>query len=202
MSIYLIVGLGNPGFLYKNTRHNYGFKVVKALAKKHKLEFKKDSSFLGKIAKGNIEGKKTILLLPQTYMNESGKSVQKVFNFYKIDLKNILIVADDADITFGEFKIKTNSSAGGHNGLASIEKYLNTNSYARLRLGIGKSENKLESYVLDSFTSDEKQLLSGYENKATGFIELWLKSGIEIAANTINAKSEEVKNNNEEKDEK
>ena len=202
MGIYLIVGLGNPGLLYRNTRHNYGFKVVEALAKKHKMEFKKDSNFIAKIAKGSIDGKDVILLLPQTYMNESGRAVQKVLNFYKLDLKNILVIVDDADLAFGEFKIKKNSSAGGHNGLASIEKHLNSNSYARLKAGIGRSNEKLRSYVLDTFSHDEKKLLPSCEEKAIGFIELWLNLGMEIAANTINAKSEKVKNNNEEKNEK
>lgn len=202
MNVYLIAGLGNPGIFYKSTRHNYGFMVVELLAKKHGLKFIKDSSFKAKVARGKIGDKDVLLVLPQTYMNESGVAVKKVLDFFKVELEKVLIVADDADIAFGEFKIKTNSSAGSHNGLASIEKHLNSRNYARLRLGIGRVDSELKSYVLSSFSKEEKKLLPSLKEKAADFIELWMNSGLDMAANQINVKEKKVKSNKEEKNEK
>src|SRR3990167_1025797 len=100
MGSFLIVGLGNPGILYENTRHNFGFKVIKALAEKYNLEFKKEKKFASKIAKGKIKDFEVVLLMPFTYMNESGAAVKPAADFFKIDVKNILILVDDADIPF------------------------------------------------------------------------------------------------------
>ncbi|MBN2478592.1 MAG: aminoacyl-tRNA hydrolase [Parachlamydiales bacterium] len=186
MEKVLIVGLGNPGILYENTRHNIGFKVVKALAKKYKLEFKKDKKLKSKIAFGNILGYEVLLQLPLTYMNLSGNAVKAAKDYYKINLDKLLVVVDDADILFEEFKIKTDSGSGGHNGLKSIESSLNSQNYARLRVGIGKSENELKSHVLKRFTKEEKQKLDDIIDLAISFIEIWLEKGIDTAANKAN----------------
>lgn len=199
MSIFLIVGLGNPGILYENTRHNFGFKVIKALAKKYKLEFKKEKKFNSKIVKGKIKDFEVLLLMPLTFMNESGIAVKQVVDFFKIDLKNILILVDDADIPFEEFRIKSDSAGAGHKGLKSIEKHLNTKNYARLRLGIGKELTQLKSYVLSRFTKKEKEKLPQLENKAVEFIEIWLEKGLQTAANQANIRLTKVKKNEEDK---
>ena len=145
MGLYLIVGLGNPGIVYENTRHNVGFKVVKSLAKKYGLKFKDEKKFKAKVAKGNILGFEVYLLLPKTYMNESGVAVKKAKDYLKIDMKNILIVVDDADINFEEFRLKEDSASAGHKGLKSIQQHLNTQKYARLRVGIGREKKELKT---------------------------------------------------------
>lgn len=195
MSPYLIVGLGNPGLLYENTRHNVGFKVVKGLAKKYGLKFKDEKKFKAKIAKGDILGFEVYLLLPQTYMNESGVSVKKVKDYLNIDIKNILIVVDDADIKFEEFRLKEDSTSAGHKGLKSIEEHLNTQKYARLRVGIGREKKELKSYVLDKFTKNEKEKLKEIIKKAIAFIGLWLEKGTKIAANKANVRLKKEEKN-------
>lgn len=199
MKTYLIVGLGNPGILYENTRHNFGFRIVKALARKYGLKFKKEKKFNAKMTDGKILDFKVLLLMPLTYMNESGSAVKKVKDFFKIDISNILIVVDDVDIAFEEFRIKEDSSSAGHKGLASIEKHLSSQKYARLRVGIGKKKKELKSYVLDRFTKEEKGKLPSLVNKAIGFIELWLEKGVQITANTANIKVKKLKKNEEDK---
>jgi peptidyl-tRNA hydrolase, PTH1 family len=195
MNTFLVVGLGNPGILYENTRHNFGFKVVKAFAKKYNLEFAKEKKFESKIASGEIQNFDVLLLMPLTYMNESGVAVKKVVDFFKIELRNILILVDDADIPFKEFRIKGNGSSAGHKGLASIEKHLNTKSYARLKIGIGREKSELKSYVLERFTKEEREKLPEIEKKAIEFIEIWLEKGIQIAANKANVRIKKVKKN-------
>lgn len=199
MKNFLIVGLGNPGILYENTRHNFGFKVIKAFARKYGLEFVKEKKFNSKIASGKIKDFDVHLLMPLTYMNESGEAVRKVVDFFKIDIEDILIVADDADIPFEEFRMKEDSASGGHKGLVSIEKHLNTKRYARLRLGIGRQQNELKSYVLGRFTKEEKQKIPELENRAIECIEIWLEKGIQFAANKANVRIKKDKKNEEDK---
>ena len=181
MDKYLIVGLGNPGILYENTRHNIGFKVVKALAKKYDLKMKNDKKLKSKIAEGSVLGKEIILQMPMTYMNLSGQAVGSCVNFFKLDIDKILVVTDDADIAFEEFRLKKDSSCGGHNGLKSIEASLNTQGYSRLRVGIGRFDNSLKEYVLRRFSKEEKKRLPKIIDKAVEFIELWLEKGIKAA---------------------
>lgn len=199
MNTFLIVGLGNPGILYENTRHNFGFKIIKALAKKYDLKISKEKKFNSKIAKGKIKDFEVILLMPLTYMNESGIALRKVVDFFKIDIKNILILVDDADIPFEEFRIKDDSTAAGHKGLISIEKHLNTKNYTRLRLGIGREEKGLKSFVLSRFSKEEKTKLPQLENRAIECIEIWMEKGIQIAANKANVRLKKVKKNEEDK---
>ncbi|NGX56245.1 MAG: Peptidyl-tRNA hydrolase [Candidatus Anoxychlamydiales bacterium] len=200
MESFLITGLGNPGILYKNTRHNIGFKAIESLAKKYSLVFKKNKKLKSLIAEGIIFEKKVILQLPQTYMNESGSALRLVKDFYKINLENILVVVDDADINFEEFRIKEKGSSAGHNGLKNIEENLNTKDYARLKFGIGKEEN-LKSFVLKRFDKKETKILEELLDKAIKIIELWLTDGITKAQNFANVKIKKDKSNNEDKNE-
>ncbi len=197
MDSYLIVGLGNPKEIYENTRHNIGFKIIKSLAKKYGLEFKNENKFKAKIAKGNILGFEVYLLMPQTFMNESGYAVKKALDYLKVNIENILVVVDDADIDFEEFRLKKDSSSAGHRGLMSIEKHLNTQSYARLRVGIGRGKKALKRYVLDRFTKTEKTKLNLIIEKAISFIELWLEKGITIAANKANVRLKKYRGKND-----
>ncbi len=191
-SNYLIAGLGNPGILYSKTRHNIGFQVVKAFADKYEMSFKKNSKLQGYVANSVIDEKSIYLLMPSTYMNNSGIAVRLCKNFYKIDIPKILIVVDDVEIPFGEFRIKKDSGSGGHNGLKSIEENLKSKEYIRLRVGVGKEERKcLKSYVLNRFSKVEKKQLDEIINQAVDIIEIWIKDGLEKAANIANVRKKE-----------
>lgn len=185
---FLIVGLGNPGKQYEKTRHNVGFKIVKALAEKHEISL--HVSLLkanGKIGQGKIHGKQTILLLPLTYMNESGVSVKRTKDVYDISKEHLLIISDDVDLPLGTIRLRGKGSCGGHNGLRSIEKHLGSNEYPRVRIGVGKPTDPMElsDYVLGNFTEKEEELLDEVIQKAVEHIELWLEKGAQIAPQTI-----------------
>ena len=155
----LIVGLGNPGKEYENTRHNIGFNVLNKYLEKNSLKLDKDK-FNGKYTKTSINDEDVILLEPQTFMNLSGDSVRKVMDFYKINIDDILVIQDDLDMEVGKIKLKEKSSSGGHNGIKDIEEKLGTNNFKRLKVGI--SNNKLidtKDYVLGKFTKEDKETL-------------------------------------------
>ncbi len=151
----LIVGLGNPGQKYQTTRHNIGFIIVDEVAKRIGVS-KFESKFKGFYAKVKYKGEDVILLKPQTYMNLSGQSVVEVVNYFKIDVDDILVVYDDLDLSLGKIRFKGKSSSGGHNGIKSVENYLKTNEFKRLKFGIDKSESiPVVNYVIGKFTKDE-----------------------------------------------
>ena len=153
---YLIVGLGNVGPDYVNTRHNIGFKLINFYAKSHSLQF--ESSRLGSISKHKLKGKTLVFLKPNTYMNNSGKSVKYWLQKEKIPLENLLIVTDDLNLPFGTIRLKIKGSNGGHNGLKDIQEKLKTSNFQRLRFGIGNkfSKGKQVEFVLSEWTQDEK----------------------------------------------
>lgn len=183
----LIVGLGNPGKTYKNTRHNIGFEAVEKLARKNGLEFKKQLKFKGSIAEGKIGGSPVILLLPLTFMNLSGEAVALVAHYFQIDLSRILIVTDDVAIPLGRLRMKINSGSGGHNGLKSIEEHLQTTRYARLRIGVSdREEGDLADYVLGRFSEEEEKLIPDVLERAVQSIEIWLDKGITSAMDFAN----------------
>lgn len=185
---FLIVGLGNPGKTYEDTRHNIGFRVVKALASKYGITFRPALvRAKGSLGEGKIHEKKTQLLLPLTYMNESGMAVKKCVNYYKIAVENLIIVTDDVALPFGELRIRTKGSCGGHKGLRSVEAYLGTQEYTRLRIGVGDSnEGELADYVLDRFTLEEQKSLPEIVDRAAHALELWLREGAESAMQQAN----------------
>ena len=167
----LVVGLGNPGKEYENTRHNVGFNIVDLYLKKKGLTLDKEK-FNGKYTKTNINNEEVIILEPQTYMNLSGESIKSIMNFYKIDTKDILIIQDDLDMDLGKIKLKENSSSGGHNGIKNIEDMLGTNDIKRLKVGISK--NKLidtKDYVLGKFSKEEKEVLEKTYNICLNIID-------------------------------
>lgn len=155
----LIVGLGNPGQEYQNTRHNIGFSLLDYIVKEKGLKFKKEK-FNAKFLEYNYNGEKIIFVKPLSYMNLSGKVVRHFVNFYKIDLDDILIIQDDLDMNFGKIKIVFNSSSGGHNGIKDIERNLGSKKYARLKIGIANDKNiDTKDYVLGKFNNDELKVL-------------------------------------------
>ena len=152
----LIVGLGNPGKEYENTRHNCGFIVLDRFANKHNLEFKLEPKFKGMISNVNFLGHKAILLKPMTYMNLSGESVIAVMNFYKINIEDILVISDDLDSPLARLRIRHKGSAGGHNGHKNIINHLKTEEYKRIKIGIDRDPNySVVDWVLKKFTTDE-----------------------------------------------
>lgn len=171
----LIVGLGNPGKKYENTRHNLGQMVLFAFAEKYGLSFKKESDLKGEIAKGDVKGKKVVFLFPTTYMNLSGQAVKKTMSFYKIPQEKVLILSDDAALPFGTLRYREKGSAGGHNGLKNIEECLGNQDYQRLKLGIGEPlVGYLEDYVLAPFSKEEQEKIPEIATESIGFIEEWL----------------------------
>ncbi len=170
----LIIGLGNPGKEYQNTRHNVGFMVLDNYLKNVNWKEKYNSLYFEIIE--NEE--KIIFLKPQTFMNLSGNSVLNFVNFYKIDIKDILVISDDLDMELGSFKIKTNSSAGGHNGLKSIISCLNTENFYRLKIGISHDKNTdTKDYVLGNFSKKELEILEGVINFSKEVIDCFIKNG-------------------------
>lgn len=181
----LIVGLGNPGKKYEKTRHNLGWIIVRAFAEINGWTFKNEKDFKGELALGSYLTERVALLLPTTYMNRSGQAVRKVFDFYKADLEDLLIVSDDIYIPFGEIRFRKQGSAGGHNGLKDIEENLKTQEYPRLRVGIGdRTEGLLEDYVLSSFSEEEHDELPAVIENSITLIQKWLKQKKEVYEET------------------
>lgn len=157
----LIVGLGNPGSEYANTRHNCGFITLDYLADKYNLDFKLEPKFKGMIAKIDINGNKAILLKPMTYMNLSGESVRPVLNFYKIDVEDMLVICDDLDSNLARLRLRAKGSAGGHNGLKSIIQHTGTENFKRIKIGIGRDSNiSVVDWVLKKFSKEDLEVLN------------------------------------------
>ena len=195
----IIVGLGNPGIKYKNTRHNVGFMAVAYLAEANGIRFNK-SDFNSQWGKGVIHDKVVILSKPQTFMNLSGKAVKVLADFFHIETKDILVIYDDIDLELGAIRIRLGGGSGGHRGMQSIIEYLGANNFPRIRLGIGRPEKKMQGairkmqeydvadYVLTPFNSEEKDMLKQMLDRASEAVDVVLKDGIEKAMNRFNKK--------------
>lgn len=187
---FVFIGLGNPGREYEWTRHNMGYLVVQGFARKMEWRFKEDRRLSAYVAKGLIEGKMVHLLLPTTYMNLSGLAAKHYLDFFKLDVRCLAVVADDIALPFGQLKLKTMGSAGGHNGLKSIEVHLGTSHYIRLRMGIGHpGEKGLSDYVLDPFTSEELEKLETFIDRGIDVLQRFLKESVSQVMNTVNTKN-------------
>ncbi len=169
----LVVGLGNPGKEYINTRHNVGFDIVDVFAEKYNCSFKKEDKFNADIFDININGIKIIVAKPLTYMNLSGEAVGKIASFYNIDSNDILVIHDDMDMVLGKIRVVYDSSSGGHNGIKSITNSLGTSEYTRLKIGIGSNEknNDVVSFVLGRFDKEQKMLLDNVYKKVDNLVE-------------------------------
>jgi PTH1 family peptidyl-tRNA hydrolase len=187
-NVFLIVGLGNPGAEYAQTRHNAGFLLVEKLAAKWKGDWANEKKFRARIAKAERDGKKVLLCEPQTFMNLSGETVGALKDFYQLPLKQVLTAVDDADLPFGEIRLRASGSSGGHHGLESIEQHLASREFARLRIGIGRKDGAREitNHVLGKFDLAENELLKKVLERASNQIETWLEDGIEKAMNQFN----------------
>ena len=184
--IFLIVGLGNPGVEYAETRHNVGFAAADALWEKYGFSpFR--AKFDGLIAEGKIDGERVFLLKPQTYMNLSGNSVVKAANFYKILPQNIVVIHDDMDLPVGKLKVKTGGGAGGHNGLKSIDAAV-TPEYHRIRIGVGHplgSGDAVVNYVLGGFSKADREIVNEVIDLVVDTIDILLKDGMAAYSNKI-----------------
>lgn len=185
--MYLIVGLGNPEPEYSRTRHNMGFDVINTLTKKYDITVNK-SNFEGLYGIGEIKGEKVILVKPQTYMNESGKCIEKIKNYYKIENENIIVIYDDIDLEEGVVKLRKKGGPGTHNGMKSVINYLKAENFIHVRVGTGKPEFKelLISHVLEKLDEDKYTKLIPAINKAAESIEEIIENGIDIAMNKFN----------------
>jgi len=182
-----VVGLGNPGPQYENTRHNIGFHVIDELSQRWKVgPFQK--KFKGLLAETSCGDQKGLLLKPQTYMNLSGDSVREVVQFYKVPLEtHVIVITDDLDLPPGSIRVRPSGGTGGHNGLKSITEVFSTEGFPRVRVGIGRSQViPTETYVLGVIPQNEKELYSQAIKTAADAIETFLKEGIQKSMNTFN----------------
>ena len=185
--MYLIVGLGNPEEEYSKTRHNMGFNTVNKIAKEYNIEVNK-KKFDALYEECFIENEKVILLKPQTYMNLSGKSIVQVVNFYKIPMENVFVIYDDIDIEPSKIKIRKKGSSGSHNGMKSVIAELQTENFARIRVGIGKPKYKddMINYVIGAIPEKEISMLDEGTTKAAKAMVSIIKDGIDTAMNKFN----------------
>jgi len=191
--VKLTIGLGNPGRAYADSRHNAGFTVVKALAKKYKAVLKKDFAISSLSAKIKIAGQNIVLSVPLTFMNLSALAVKPLVKKYKIGLNDLLVVCDDLDLEFGRLKIRASGASAGHRGVQSIIDSLKKEDFARLRIGIGRPTHKdLETadYVLSPFTKKEKEGLREIIERAAECCESWVTRGVTETMNAFNKRSE------------
>ena len=184
----LIVGLGNPEPKYAMTRHNLGFMVVAALAEQEGVSFRKSAVAEALAAKVKIGPQTCSLLLPTTYMNNSGRAVVAAVTKGGFALEDVLVVYDDMALDVGQLRLRPEGTAGGHNGIKSIIAHLDTKKFPRLRLGVGQPGGKVDpaDHVLNNFTSAEKKLLPDIINQALSCVHSWVTEGVEQAMNRHN----------------
>ncbi len=193
----LIVGLGNPGTEYEKTRHNMGFKAIDKLSEKYEIELT-HSKFKGMYGTGIINGEKIILFKPYTYMNLSGEAVEQIVSFYKIDLKDIVVIYDDIDIDPGFIKVRKSGSPGSHNGMKSVTHCLNSQNFARVRIGTGKPEVGMDliEYVIGAIDEEDIPKLENGINQAVEAVSMIIEENIDNAMNKYNIKKIEKNDEN------
>lgn len=188
--MHIIVGLGNPGRKYENTRHNLGFITIDKLADDHGISITR-SKHKSLIGEGRIAGEKVLLVKPQTFMNLSGEAVREVMSYYRETPDHLLVIYDDIDIPAGSVRIRKKGGAGTHNGMRSVVSQLGEDGFARIRIGIGGEDGKdLIGHVLGGFTSDEAGPMREAVLTAVSAIECMLSRGIDIAMNEYNTRKE------------
>lgn len=185
MDKYLIVGLGNPGYEYENTRHNTGFMVLDKMAESAGVSF--EDKRYGYVAETSIKGRKVFLLKPTTYMNLSGNAVRYWLQKENIDQKRLLVVVDDLSIPLGDYRLKGNGSNGGHNGLGNIQQLIGQ-QYARLRMGIGSEFQRGQQvdWVLGKYTDEDMRTLQPSIDEAVEIIRSFVLAGLDITMNQFN----------------
>ena len=184
----LIIGLGNPGSKYRETRHNIGFDVIAELARRH-LTDRPKAKFDAEVAEVAIANCKCLLISPLTYMNLSGKSVLAAQSFYKTETDDLLVICDDLNLDVGRIRIRARGSAGGQNGIKDIIQRLGTSDFSRLRIGVGRPPPRWDAadYVLGKFGDDDRPVIDIAIRDAANAVETWVKSGVRTAMNQFNA---------------
>ena len=185
---YVLVGLGNPGAKYINTRHNVGFMTIDKMCSKYGVDLN-INKFESKCGEAIIADKKVLLVQPQTYMNESGIAVQKIISFYKIPISNVIVVFDDISLNTGNIRIKRSGSHGGHNGIKSIINCCASESFPRIKVGVGNKPNPewdLADWVLSKFSGEDMEKVQSAIDNAVKSFEVILESNIETAMNKFN----------------
>lgn len=189
--MYIIAGLGNPTAKYKGTRHNVGFEVIDRLAQQYHIAVD-TKKFKALIGSGSIEGRKVVLVKPQTFMNLSGESIQEVMNYYKADISQLIVVYDDINLAPGQLRVRGKGSAGGHNGMKNIILCCGSQDFPRVRVGIGEKPPRMDlaDYVLSHFQGEEKQAMEeGFEEAAQAVCSL-MEQGLEATMNRYNQKKQ------------
>lgn len=191
--MYVIVGLGNPGLSYENTRHNMGFLTLDLLAKEHGIDIR-TLKWKALIGEGRIGREKVVLVKPQTFMNRSGESVKQVVDFYKLPPENLIVVTDDIDIPFGTVRVKASGSAGTHNGMRNIIQLLQEDGFPRVKVAVGKRPDYMDlaAFVLSRFDKKEVPVIEDEIRLAAQAVEDIVKNGVDFAMNRTNSQKFEI----------
>ncbi len=187
--MFVVVGLGNPGRAYANTRHNVGFDTIDLLAERNNIKINK-IKFKSVYGEGTIGNEKVLLVKPQTFMNNSGITVRDIYQFYKLPIENIIVIVDDIDIPFATVRIRGKGSAGSHNGLKSIIYLLQRDDFPRVKIGIGKKQDNqdLADFVLSRFSKDDQEIIESSILTGAESVEAIIKEGLDQAMNKFNTK--------------
>ena len=185
----LVVGLGNPGPRYETTRHNVGFMVANVLAARLGTGFKVHKKSGAEVTTGRLGGRSVVLAKPRVYMNESGRQVGPLANFYSVAPADVIVIHDELDIDFGRIRLKLGGGEGGHNGLRSVASALSSKDFHRVRIGIGRPPGRKDpaAYVLENFSSAERTEVPTILEQAADATELLIRDGLEPAQNTVHA---------------
>jgi PTH1 family peptidyl-tRNA hydrolase len=194
LDLQLLVGLGNPGSRYADTRHNVGFMVLERLAAAAPTSFRNQPHLQGLLADLGVGSERLRLLMPQTYMNESGRSIRAALDWFRLEPSQLLVLVDDMDLPFGRLRLRANGSAGGHNGLRSTIQQLGSQEFARLRIGIGapaqepqERKQRTVGHVLGRFSASERPVLDAVLDEVVAGVALIRRLGLERAGNRLNA---------------
>lgn len=187
----LVAGLGNPGAKYRGTRHNVGFDVLDRVAATHGLTF--DASTLdAQVARWRVPGDTVLLVKPQTFMNLSGEAVGGLCRYYRVGVPDLLVVCDDVNLPLGRLRARASGTEGGHNGLRSVAQHLGTIDYARLRIGVGRGDERrdLADHVLSRFSPEEAVDVAHAIERSAEAVEAWVSQGLAVVMNTFNRAAE------------
>ncbi|MGH2443393.1 MAG: aminoacyl-tRNA hydrolase [Chloroflexota bacterium] len=183
--LWIVMGLGNPGPRFEDTRHNVGFMAANRLAARYDLRFR-GSKLRAETGRGTVQGVPVLIALPETYMNESGNAATRLLSYYRVPHESLLVVCDDLDLPFGTIRLRPDGSGGGQNGLKSIIQSIGSDAFPRIRLGIGRPPGDAVSYVLSRFPREQVEMLPALLDIAADAIEMALKTGVGAAMNQYN----------------